>query len=98
MIHFFVPGIARTKGSARAFVRGGRAVIANDNPREKDWAQRIALAAREAMKGRDPICVPVMLKLAFQIQRPRRHYKASYECSGREALCSGSGSVDQRVG
>jgi len=76
VVRFFAPGHPATKGSYRYL---GRGRVANDNPREKAWAAVVALAAESAMKsaGADPIEGPVFIRLAFQLERPRSHYKAS---------------------
>jgi Holliday junction resolvase RusA-like endonuclease len=73
-LEFFVPGRPGTKGSARAFVVGGRAIVRNDNAKEKDWRQRVALAAGEAMAG-TPWDGPVVVKATFYLQRPLAHLK-----------------------
>jgi hypothetical protein len=51
VISFFVPGVAQTKGSAKAFMRpGGKfPTVQNDNPKTKGWQAVIAWFAAQAM-------------------------------------------------
>lgn len=74
MIDFFVPGVPATKGSARAFVRNGRAIVTNDNPKAKGWASTISLAAHEAMGGAAPLDCAVAVSIDFVLPRPQSHF------------------------
>lgn len=74
LVSFFVPGKAETKGSARAFVVKGRAIITNDNPRAKAWASVVTLAAHEAMNGRAPLEGPLYVRVFFELPRPKAHF------------------------
>ncbi len=73
---FWCPGHPQTKGSTRAFMpRGARfPIVTNDNPREKDWAARLALVAHAAMQGTPPAEGPVSLALELRLPRPKGHY------------------------
>src|SRR5882672_3592795 len=80
MITFFCPGTPQTKGSSRAFVVKGRAVVTNDNPKNRAWAERVAIVAAEAMISQANsydkfiwIC-PVTVLATFYLQRPQGHY------------------------
>ena len=74
MISFFVAGQPSTKGSVRAFVRGGRAIITNDaGEKAKCWAAKVSDAAFEAM-GRAPLFDgPVVVNIQFHLPRPKSH-------------------------
>lgn len=72
-VEFFAEGLPQTKGSARAFVRGGRAVVTNDNPKAKAWAAEVSEAAREAMDGRELLDGPLAVELVFSLPRPLAH-------------------------
>ena len=50
-LNFTVPGDPRPKGSTRAFVIGGRAVVTSATIGLKEWEQRIAIAAQFAAQG-----------------------------------------------
>lgn len=72
-ITFEIYGSAEPKGSARAFIRGGRAVVTSDNPSLKQWeavvrfeAQRIAqLANHQLFQG------AVTISVTFYMPRPK---------------------------
>lgn len=76
-IEFFVPGEPASKGSARAFVVGGRAIITNDNQRAKPWASLISQLAIEAMEGAAPTAAPVRIDVVFYLPRPKGHLRAN---------------------
>ncbi len=79
---FTVLGAAQTKGSAKAFVpktwaaaavaqgKAPRAIVTNDNPKAKDWEQRIATEA-QAVAGETLFEGPVVLSVAFYLPRPK---------------------------
>jgi len=71
VISFYVPGQPQTKGSARAFVVRGRAVITNDNAKTKSWAGVVTSFALEASPT--PIPGPVRVTLRFDLTRPKAH-------------------------
>jgi Holliday junction resolvase RusA-like endonuclease len=74
-VEFFVTGVARPKGSFRAFNdKAGNAQMAPASRDEGKWRVLVAKAAREAMAGQPPIEGPVTLKLAFYRQRPKGHF------------------------
>lgn len=72
-VTFSVFGAAEPKGSARAFVRGGRAIVTSDNPSLSKWeavvrneAQKIAeLAGHRLFQG------AVTISVAFYMPRPK---------------------------
>lgn len=70
-VQFFADGLPQTKGSARAFVVGKRAVVTNDNPRAKGWARVVERAARAASPA--PFAGPVAVRLVFVMPRPKAH-------------------------
>lgn len=73
IVSFEVVGKAETKGSARAFVSGtGRAIVTNDNPKEKHWAQLVREEALKACQGRKLWDGPVAVDLAVRLPRPKR--------------------------
>lgn len=75
MIRFFAAGIPSTKGSARAFVRGGRAIVTNDaGAKAKVWAGIVSSAALDAMRGKAPIFeLPLDVMVTFYLPRPKSH-------------------------
>lgn len=76
MIEFWVDGIPQTKGSTRAFLLKGKRfpIVTNDNPKNKAWARRVAIAARNAMSmgAFEKIGGPVKLHLTFLVSQPKR--------------------------
>ena len=74
MIHFFVPGVPKTKGSHRAIVRGGHAIVLNDCTTEKPWAEHVYWTAREAAKeqGWTALDGPMEAWITFHMPRPQR--------------------------
>lgn len=74
MIQFFIPGAVATKGSVKAFARNGRAWVVNDNPREKDFRARAAMAAAAAMNGVQPFHEPIVLEALLLLPRPKGHF------------------------
>ena len=80
-IQFIVYGKPAQMGSKKAFVRGGRAIITDDNSeKRKQWANAVSSVAAEVMRGRDLISSPVQLRALFYFRRPNSHYG-----SGRNA-------------
>lgn len=72
-VSFFVPGIAQTKGSAKAFMRPGAKfpTVQNDNPKTKGWQAVIAWFAAQAMTPRMPIVGAVSVSLIFVMTAPK---------------------------
>lgn len=74
ILDVFVPGIPQPQGSARAFVRGTRAVVTSDNPRLRPWRQAVTASAWEAYRGSSPEAGPVYVELRFVFPRPTSHF------------------------
>lgn len=70
MIKFTAYGKPETKGSTKAFVRGGRAIITNDNPKTKAWQTIVAWEAQRNRPG-DIIQEAVQVNLKFYFLRPK---------------------------
>lgn len=47
-VQFVAYGTPQPKGSTRAFVRGGRAIVTSDNPKVKAWQNVVAKSAKLA--------------------------------------------------
>lgn len=60
-----------TKGSARAMVFGGRAVVFNDNTKNKKWAKKVGLVALSKKPAGAPWTGPVALTLEFFMHKPK---------------------------
>jgi len=74
-LKFFVPGIPVPKGSAKAFVVKGRAVVCQDNAaKQKPWASSISYTAMQEMKFQKPVTGPIAISLCFTMPRPKSHY------------------------
>jgi len=72
MIVFDVHGVPAPKGSMRATVRRGRAILFNDNEKTIPWAAEITLAAlRHAPAA--PFDEPVEVWLHFRLPRLESH-------------------------
>jgi len=73
---FDVRGLPVTQGSVRAFVRGGRAVVAGVSAPLAAWRGSMAQEARaEATDtGWTPTSGPVVVHLWFRLPRPRSHF------------------------
>lgn len=76
-----VPGTPQPAGSKRAFVvqkRGGkpRAIVTDDNRKSGAWKDKVALFARDAMKGVSPDAGPLSLDVTFTLPRPTSHYRS----------------------
>ena len=75
MIDIFVPGVPVPKGSAKAFVVKGRAIVTQDNgAKQKPWASSISYTAMQAMRFEKPVSGPVSISLTFYMPRPKGHY------------------------
>lgn len=76
-IRFFVAGLPVPKGSAKAFVVKGRAVVTDSaGPPLKAWAAACHGAAQTAMAGVQPLDGPLDLSLVFTLVRPKSHPKS----------------------
>lgn len=75
-VRFFTTGIPATEGSHRYVgYRGGRPVVAHDNPRLAAWRTLVARDARNAARtaGWDsPHDRPVAVEASFYLPRPKR--------------------------
>ena len=65
---FAVKGTPQPKGSARAFVRNGRAIVTADNPAVASWEQTIRFCLQEWPHG--ILTGPVALDMTFTLVRP----------------------------
>lgn len=85
-IAFTVYGRPAQMGSKRAFIRGGRAIVTDDNSaKRKQWANAVATAAADAMQGNSVLTGPVRLEAVFHFSRPKSHFgtgKKSSELKG----------------
>jgi Holliday junction resolvase RusA-like endonuclease len=76
---FFAAGTPRPKGSHKAFVVNGRAILAGMGKDEKGWRATVTAAASDAMRtaGVAPLegCVDVLLE--FYDQRPKGHFRTN---------------------
>ena len=74
MIGFFVPGVPVPKGSAKAFVVKGRAIVTQTNrEKQRPWASLISYTAQEV--GIEPAAGAIILGLIFTMPRPKSHYR-----------------------
>ena len=72
MITFVAHGVPAPKGSTKAFVRGGRAIVVNDCERTKPWQAIVMHAAIEAMDMRRMMQVgPLRVRCSFRLPRPK---------------------------
>ena len=65
---FSVKGTPQPKGSARAFVRNGRAIVTSDNPAVKTWEDTIRFVLQDWPHG--VLAGPIALDMTFTIARP----------------------------
>lgn len=77
-IEFAVRGLPVAQGSARAFVAGGRAIIATDAHRPRTplgaWRTAIATEARAAIADEPLLEGPIFVRVAFVMPRPKSHF------------------------
>jgi Holliday junction resolvase RusA-like endonuclease len=73
-VTFAIHGTPIQQGSARAFVRNGRAVITSDTRRDlRSWRRRVGIAAKVAAGGRKAHeNVPVTVRMVFRIPPPQK--------------------------
>jgi crossover junction endodeoxyribonuclease RusA len=69
MITFFIPGIPAPKGSRRHFVKKGKVVSVDANPKTRPWEMDVAWVTREKMSGVKAIEGPVGMNVVFQMPR-----------------------------
>jgi Holliday junction resolvase RusA-like endonuclease len=81
-ISFFVAGLPKPAGSKRGFFipKLKRVVIVDANPNSKDWKTDVKHAAQAAYSG-PPLTVPLAVKFAFFMPRPKGHFR-----SGRNSV------------
>lgn len=74
MLDFFVAGTPVPQGSKNAYVRGGRAVLVDANPRLKAWRAAVRSAAEEAIAedGWETLDEPCKVHLGFIMPSPKR--------------------------
>ena len=74
---FFVPGIPRPGGSKTPFrnPKTGKPIVVDASRKNKEWRSVVALTAFEAMKGKEPTRLPVILRVIFYMPRPKSHYR-----------------------
>lgn len=62
------------QGSKNAYVRGGRAVLVDANPRLKAWRAQVRAAAEAAVEdaGWETLDEPCQVHLGFTMPRPKR--------------------------
>jgi Holliday junction resolvase RusA-like endonuclease len=68
---FFVDGVATPQGSKSATVRGGVAVMFDDNKALRAWRRTMNDAAKAAYGPSDPVEGPVLAVLVFQLVKPK---------------------------
>jgi Holliday junction resolvase RusA-like endonuclease len=78
MIAFTVYGKPEPAGSKRAFVKGGRAIVTDDNPNSRSWKQEVRSKAAEVMFAHNPTLElfdgALSLDLRFYLKRPQSHF------------------------
>jgi Holliday junction resolvase RusA-like endonuclease len=79
LISFFVPGVAKTAGSKRAFLVRRKSdgkmvtVITDDNASSRDWKADVKQFAADAAAGHPLMDGPIFLRLTFYLTRPQGH-------------------------
>jgi len=72
VVSFCAWGVPSTQGSAKAFVRGGRAYVTHDSgDKLRSWRSVVAAEAHTAMNGRSPLDAPVEITVKFYLPRPK---------------------------
>lgn len=79
VVRFFVPGVPAPGGSKKAFAFVGkdgrpRANVVDDAKGNADWRACVALAARRAMRGDEPLGGPLRFVMTFVVPRPKGHF------------------------
>lgn len=72
-IEFFVAGIPQSQGSARAFVRGNRAVVTSANKTLKPWRDAVNSAFQREFSVL--FVPPIAVEMSFVLPRPQNHPK-----------------------
>lgn len=74
MLDFFAGGTPVPQGSKNAYVRGGRAVLVDANPRLKAWRAQVRAAAEAAISedGWETLDEPCRVHLGFTMPAPKR--------------------------
>lgn len=71
-VEFDVYGIPESQGSARAFVRGGKAVVTSANDKLRPWRDLVTASAVAAKgDGWAPFDKAVTLEVTFYLPRPK---------------------------
>lgn len=76
---FFSVGLAAPKGSAKAYVRGGRAVVTAANAKTKPWE---GIVAADALRNRPPgwpLDRAYEVRMSFTFPRAKGHFNAKGE-------------------
>lgn len=68
---FVIIGEPEPQGSAKAYVRGNRAIVTSDNPKLKPWRASIAWHAAEARLRVGAFDCAVRVRLVFAFNRPK---------------------------
>ncbi len=79
LVRFFVSGVPVPKGSMRAFrlPSSARVVMTHANARTKPWQSAVAVAASEAraaLTTHGELTGPLIVRLVFNMPRPKGHY------------------------
>lgn len=77
-ISFSVIGKPEPAGSKRAFQRGARIVVVDDNPKSREWKNKVASAARGVMLSlrAQPLQGPLYVSMVFTRERPKSHFRS----------------------
>lgn len=72
-VSFVVYGLPQPKGSARAFMRGGRPIVTSDNPSLAKWESAVRFAASTVVDkaGHRLFEAGVLAAMAFYLPRPK---------------------------
>jgi Holliday junction resolvase RusA-like endonuclease len=70
-IKFTAYGIPQTKGSTKAYIRGGRPIVTNDNPKAKEWQRMVAWMAQTNRPQGGIFTEAVLVRLQFFFVRPK---------------------------
>lgn len=94
MIQFFVPGLPKTAGSKRAFMRPGMKfpVVVEACKGSKDWRGDCKAAARHFQPAA-LLTGPLKVTLDFRLPRPKSHY-----CTGKNAAILRNGAPQHHIG
>lgn len=68
----FVPGLAKTSGSKRAFQNPvtGKLIVTADNPKQKTWQQAVKWVAMQEFMRKNPFEGPLTLDMVFVKVQP----------------------------